>query len=80
MPPVTFLPELARAALLDALVFIQSLIHYNSAYLQEDLIDKSSFDYLCKYDHCAFVEFLLKKDSIDVNNLTKKFFFTNLKF
>ena len=53
-------------------IFLQSLKHYNFAYIQDDLINESLFEYLCKYDHCAFVSFLLEKNIIDVNHITKK--------
>ena len=61
---------------------IDSLIHslkcYNFAFIHDDLINKSSFGALCKYDYGMLVKILLQSKYIDVNETieilkTKKF-------
>lgn len=48
-------------------IFVNYLKWYNFHFEQNDLIDKSSFCYLCEYDYYIFANFLLKEMDIDVN-------------
>ena len=47
---------------------IQSLKYYNFAFLQKELINKSTFCHLCYYDYYFLVEVLLTSRDIDINN------------
>ena len=45
----------------------QCLKYHNFAFLKSESISKSFFCNLCKYDHCALVDNILKDKVIDIN-------------
>ena len=47
--------------------FKQCLKYYNFVFLKSESISESLFCNLCKYDHCALVDNLLKDKAIDIN-------------
>ena len=46
---------------------INSLKYYNFMFIQSDIVNETSFYYLCKYDHYLLTLLLLKKIDIDIN-------------
>ena len=51
-------------------VFIQSLKYYNFSFLQNELVNESSFCYLCNFDYYSLVKYLLTIRGADVNSKT----------
>ena len=51
------------------LTFIQCLKYYNFAFIQNELINQSSFFDLCKYDYYSFVNILLNDANNDINRI-----------
>ncbi|KAK8889062.1 hypothetical protein M9Y10_033805 [Tritrichomonas musculus] len=49
--------------------FIKSIKNYNFAFIQNEFINNSAFNELCKYDYYILVEILLNNANIDLNML-----------
>ena len=56
------------------------LKHYNFAYIENSMINQSSFIYLCGYDYYIIVDNILKKQDIELNkiDILKTFFYDDL--
>ena len=48
-------------------ILINALKYYNFYYIQNELINDSSFGYLCKYDYFMLVQILLCEKEININ-------------
>ena len=53
----------------------QCLKYYNFTFLTNESISKLSLVYLCKYDYCSLIDYLLKNKVIDVNKKEILIFF-----